>query len=81
MKRSLGNVYNTSRKILSVADRAHAIVAQNFDMVQDRFDPETRNTIGTALQTYGIQRKRIKTIDESLQNLGSQARQSFPEYL
>ena len=81
MKRSLGNVYNTSRKILSVADRAHAIVAQNFDMVQDRFDPETRKTIGTALQTYGIQSKRINAIDTSMRNLGRQAQESFPEYL
>ena len=81
IKHKLGKAYTTSSTILSVADRAHTFLAQNFDKVQDRFDPEIRQTIGSALQTYSRQSRRLNAIDESLQNLGSQARQTFPEYL
>ena len=51
VKQSLGEAYNTSRNFLSIADRAHAILSQNLNIVQDRFDPEIRQGIGTALQT------------------------------
>ena len=81
MKQSLGKAYNTSRKMLSVTDRAHAIFSQNFDMVQDRFDPQVRQTIGSALQTYGRQSRRLNAIDASIQNLGQQVEQTFPGYL
>ena len=77
-KQSLGKAYNTSRKILSIADRAHAIFSQNFDKVQDRFDPEVRQTVNSALQTYGRQSKRLNDIDASIQNLGNQVQQTFP---
>ena len=80
-KRSLGKAYNTSRKILSIADRAHAIFSQNFDKVQDRFDPEVRQTVNSALQTYGRQSRRLNAIDASIQNLCNQVQQTFPGYL
>ena len=81
LKQSLGKAYNTSRKVLSIADRAHAIFSQNFNTVQDRFDPEMRQTIGTALQTYSRHSRRLNTIDASVQNLRRQVQESFPEYL
>ena len=81
VKQSLGKAYNTSRKILSIADRAHAVFSQNFNMVQDRFDPEVRETVGSALQTYGRHSRRLNAIDASLQNLGQQVEQTFPGYL
>ena len=81
MKQSLGKAYNTSRKILSIADRAHATFSQTFDKVQDRFDPEVRQSIGSALQTYSRQSRRLNNIDASLQNLGQQVEQTFPGYL
>ena len=80
-KQSLGKAYNTSRKILSIADRAHAIFSQNFDKVQDRLDPEVRQTVNSALQTYGRQSRRLNAIGASLQNLGQQVEQTFPGYL
>ena len=67
-KQSLGKAYNTSRKILSIADRAHAIFfRKNFDKVQDRFDPEVRQSVNSALQTYGRQSRRLNAIDASIQ--------------
>ena len=45
VKRSLGKAYNTSRRVLSIADRAHAFFSQIFNMVQDRFDPQVRETL------------------------------------
>ena len=80
MKQSLGKAYNTSR-FLSIADRAHAFFSQNFNMVQDRFDPEIRQSIGTALQTYNRHSRRLNAIDASVQNLRRQVQESFPEYL
>ena len=80
-KQSLGKAYNTSRKILSIADRAHAMFSQNFNRVQDRFDPEVRQSINSALQTYGRQSRRLNAIDASIRNLGDQVQQTFPGYL
>ena len=80
VKRSLGKAYNTSRKVLSIADRAHAF-SQNFNMVQDRFDPEVRESIDSALRTYGRQSRRLNAIDASLQNFAGQVEQTFPGYL
>ena len=81
VKRSLGKVYNTSRKVLSIADWAHSIFSQNFNMVQDRFDPEVRESIDSALRTYGRQSRRLNAIDASVQNFAGQVEQTFPGYL
>ena len=81
LKVSLGKAYNTTRKVLSITDRAHAFFSQNFNTVQDRFDPEMRQTIGTALQTYSRHSRRLNAIDTSVQNLRRQVQESFPEYL
>ena len=66
---------------LSIADRAHTFFSQIFNMVQDRFDPEIRQSIGTALQTYNRHSRRLNAIDTSVQNLRRQVQESFPEYL
>ena len=50
-------------------------------MVQDRFDPEMGQAIGTALQTYNRHSRRLNAIDTSVQNLRRQVQESFPEYL
>ena len=50
-------------------------------MVQDRFGPEIRQTIGSALQTYHRHSRRLNAIDTSVQNLRRQVQESFPEYL
>ena len=66
---------------MSIADRAHAIFSQNFDQVQDRFNPEVRQSVNSALQTYSRESRRLNAIDASLQNLGQQVEQTFPGYL
>ena len=50
-------------------------------MVQDRFDPEVRESIDSALRTYGRQSRRLNSIDTCLQNLAGQVEQTFPGYL
>ena len=50
-------------------------------MVQDRFDPEVRESIDSALRTYGRQSRRLNAIDATLQNLGQQLEQTVPGYL
>ena len=57
------------------------LFSQNFNMVQDRFDPEIRQSIGTALQTYNRHSRRLNAIDTSVQNLRRQVQESFPGYL
>ena len=54
--------------------------SQKFNMVQDRFDPEVRESIDSALRTYGRQSRRLNAIDASLQNLAGQVEQTFPGY-
>ena len=80
-KQSLGKAYNTSRKILSIADKAHVMFSQNFNQVQNLFDPEVRQSINSALQTYGRQSRRLNNVDASIQNFGQQVQQTFPGYL
>ena len=79
-KQSLGKAYNTSRKSYRLQIE-HMPFSQNFDKVQDRFDPEVRQSVNSALQTYGRQSRRLNAIDASIQNLGNQIQQTFPGYL
>ena len=79
-KQSLGNAWNTSMKVLSVADRARALVSKGFDAVQDRFEPEARQAVGSDLQTYARQSRRINALDTNVTDIGRQTKQPFPEY-
>ena len=81
VKHSLGNAWNSSMKVLSVADRAHALALKGYNVVQDRLEPDTRRAVGGALQTYALQSRRISALDTNLREVGRQARQAFPEYL
>ena len=80
-KHSLGNAWNTSMKVLSVADRAHALALKGFNVVQDRLEPETRQAVGSALQSYALQSRRINTVDTNVREIGRQVREQFPEYM
>ena len=80
-KHSLGNAWNTSMKVLSVADRAHALALKGYNVVQDRLEPDTRRAVGGALQTYALQSRRLNALDTNLRETGRQVREAFPEYL
>ena len=80
-KHSLGNAWNTSMKVLSIVDRAHALAMKGYNVVQDRLEPDTRQAVGTALQTYARQSRRVKNVDANLRETGRQVREAFPEYL
>ena len=79
-KQSLGNAWNTSMKVLSVADRAHALLSKGFNVAQDRLEPEVRQAAGSALQTYGRRSRAINNLDTNVREIGRQVKQSFPEY-
>jgi hypothetical protein len=81
VKHSLGDAWNTSMKVLSVVDRAHALVSKGYNAVQDRLEPEVRQAVGSALQTYGRRSRQINNLDTNVREIGRQVRQSFPEYL
>ena len=69
-KNLLGRAYETSQKILSVTDRAHALAAKGFNIVQDRLEPELRQTVGGALQTYTRRRQTLANVDANLREIG-----------
>ena len=81
VKHSLGRAYETSQKILLVTDRAHALAAKGFNVVQDRLEPELRQTVGGALQTYGKRRQQLANVDSNLREIGGNLRVAFPEYI
>ena len=80
-KHSLGNAWNTSMKVLSAVDRAHTLVSKGFNVVQDRLEPEVRQAVGSALQSYGRQSRRINALDTNAHEIGRQVREAFPEYI
>ena len=80
-KHSLGRAYETSKKILSVTDRAHGLLSQGFNVVQERLEPELRQSVGSALDTYSRRRRQIANVDTNLREIGSNLRATFPEYL
>ena len=63
VKHSLGQAYETSKKILSVTGRAHGLLSQGFSVVQDRLEPELRRSVGGALQTYARRRQTLANIE------------------
>ena len=81
VKHSLGDAWNTSMKVLSVVDRAHALVSKGYNAVQDRLEPEVRQTVGSALQTYGRRSRQINNLDSNVREISRQVREQFPEYL
>ena len=80
-KHSLGRAYETSKKILSVTDRVHGLLSQGFNVVQERLEPEVRQSVGFALDTYSRRRRQIANVDTNLREIGSNLRATFPEYL
>ena len=81
LKHSLGQAYNTSMKVLSVTDRAHALLAKGYTALGSQLEPETRQRVGGALQGYSKRRQQIANVDANLREIGSNLRQTFPEYL
>ena len=81
VEHSLGRAYETSQKILSVTDRAHALAAKGFNVVQDQLEPELCRSIGGALQTYARRRQTLANVDTNLREIGANVQRASPEYL
>ena len=81
VKHSLHQAYNVSQKVLSVTDRAHALLARGYNVVQDRLEPEARQSLGGALNSYARRRRQVANVDTNLREIGANLRQTFPEYL
>ena len=69
-------------KVLSVADRARALLSKGIDVVGDRLEPEVRQKFDGALRNYAMRSSQIKTVDTNSRQIGSQLKKnSFPEYM
>ena len=81
VKHSLGRAYEHSRKFISIADRAHALASRGFDVLQERLEPDVRESFGSALDTYTRRRRQLGNIDAGVREISNNVRQAFPEYL
>ena len=81
VKRSLGEAYNASMEVLSVTDRAHALLSKGYNALESQLDPDVGQRVGGALQGYAKRRQQIAIVDTHLREIGSNLRQTFPEYL
>ena len=80
VKRRLGRVCRGIQKVLSVADRAHALLSKGFNTVEDRLEPEARQAVGSALYTYGKRRRQLANIDQNVREISANVARAFPEY-
>ena len=77
-KHSLGNAYNTSMKWVSMADRTHTLLSKGYTVIQNRLEPEVRDQIGGALQTYARRSKQLATVDTNLRRVGDALQETYP---
>ena len=80
-KHSFGNIYNTSMKWVNMADRTHTLLSKGYNVIQDRLEPEVREKVGGALQTYAKRSKQLATVDTNLRRVGNALQETYPEYL
>ena len=80
-KHSLGSAYNTSMKWVSMADRTHTLLSKGYTVIQNRLEPEVRDQIGGALQTYARRSKQLAAVDTNLRRVGNALQETYPEYL
>ena len=64
-----------------MADRAHTLLSKGYNVIQDRLEPEVREQVGGALQTYSTRRKQLSAVDSNTRKVAGALRESFPEYL
>ena len=81
VKHSLGQAYNTSMKVLSVTDRAHALLSKGYNALQTQLEPEVRERVGGALQGYSKTRQQIANVDANVREIGGNLKLAFPELL
>ena len=81
VKHSLGRAYEVSQKVLSVTDRAHALLSKGYNALGTQLEPEVRQRVGGALQGYTRRREQIANVDTHLREIGGNLRVAFPEYL
>ena len=80
VKHSLGAARNQSMKVLSVADRAHALLSKGFNHLGDRLEPEVREKFDGSLQSYGRRSRQINNLDTNVKEIDRQVRETFPEF-
>ena len=67
-------------KWLSLADRAHGLLSKGYNVVSDRLEPEVRDQVGGALQTYSRRRQQLANVDSNLKKVGNALRETYSEY-
>ena len=68
-------------KWFSVAARAHTLLSKGFNAVEDRLEPEARQSVGGALYTYGKRRRQLADVDQNAREIGANLQRVLPEYL
>ena len=61
--------WNTTERILSVADRAAVLAAKGMNHLGDRLDPDVRQKGGTALYKYFETRQKMENVKDNVQNV------------
>ena len=77
VKHSLGQAYNTSMKILSVADRTHALSGKLFTTFGDQLDPDMQYKMAHGLDTYAKHSRTINTLTRIYETLESICNTNF----
>ena len=68
-------------KWVNMADRTHTLLSKGYNVIQDRLEPEVREKVGEALQTYAKRSKQLATVDTNLRRVGNALQETYPEYL
>ena len=62
--------WNTTERILSVADRAAVLAAKGMNHLGDRLDPDVKQKGGTALYKYFETRQKMENVKDNVQKVG-----------
>ena len=62
--------WNTTERVLSVADRAPALAVKGMNHLGDRLDPDMRQKGGTALYKYFETRQKVDNARDNVQRVG-----------
>ena len=70
-KRFAGQAWNTTERVLSVADRAAGLAVKGMTHLGHRVEPEHRVKIGKGLVKYFETRQKMEDVKDNVQRVGT----------
>ena len=70
-KRFAGQAWNTTERVLSVADRAAGLAMKGMSHLGHRVEPEHRVKIGKGLVKYFETRQKLENVKDNAQRVGT----------